>query len=311
MDNTCPEVTVIIAAYNVQNYIERAVHSALSQKPIRVEVIIVDDASTDKTVAMAARISDPRVRIIKRITNGGPGAARNEGLAAATAPWIAILDGDDAFAPQRLHQCLIRAQNLNADIVVDNLDVTREADGTHFLMFRPGDFGTAPTLELAAFIYGNSSFMGGTSLGYVKPLFSTAFLRQHRLSYDTSMPIGEDYLLMAEALALRGRCAINPSAGYIYTVRAGSTSHRITCDDLMKIRKADRKFLSQYPLEAAARNAQKKRNRRLVQAYFFTRLVSALKQRRLVAALKLMAKHPISISPLWRPLWARLRFKIT
>ena len=76
-----PDVSVIIAAYNVEPYIERAIRSALDQKGVTVEIVIINDASTDNTLAAASRINDPRIKLVNLEKNQGPGAARNAGFA--------------------------------------------------------------------------------------------------------------------------------------------------------------------------------------------------------------------------------------
>jgi len=148
------DVSVIIAAYNVENYIERAIRSALDQSGVAVEVIVVNDASTDSTLAIASRIKDPRVTCINLSSNSRPSIVRNTGFAAASAPWLAVLDGDDAFAPNRLIRCIARANSTNADIVVDNLEVRRENDKVCSPMFKPEKFArmrcsTSPPLSVA------------------------------------------------------------------------------------------------------------------------------------------------------------------
>ncbi len=96
-----PDISVIIAAYNVECYVERAINSALIQADgadaPAVEVIVIDDGSTDRTWEILSRIADPRVRCFQLPGNSGPSAARNAGIARASGRWIAVLDGDDAF----------------------------------------------------------------------------------------------------------------------------------------------------------------------------------------------------------------------
>ncbi len=309
MDNrvAIPDVSVIIAAYNVESYIERAIHSALDQEGVQVEVIVVDDASADRTFDTVAGIGDARVKIIRCSQNGGPGAARNDGLAAATAPWIAILDGDDAFAPGRLKGCLATAERNEADIIVDNLEVRREMDGRAYLMFHAKDFCGKETLDLATFIRGNSSFLDGTSLGYVKPIFRAAFLREHRLAYDPGIRIGEDYMLLAEALACGARCSVNLSYKYLYTIRTGSVSHRLSVADVERMIEGERKFLAKYSIPPEAQKAQKLRASQLTRVLEFNRLVSALKNRYFLSAMKLMLGKPYLLPYVNRSLQERLK----
>ena len=86
-----PLVSIVIANYNAAEYLPLAVKSALRQTFSDLEVIIVDDVSTDDSVAVAETLmSDPRVRLIRQERNAGPGTARNRGFAAARGAWIAV-----------------------------------------------------------------------------------------------------------------------------------------------------------------------------------------------------------------------------
>jgi succinoglycan biosynthesis protein ExoO len=303
------DISVIVTSYNVQRYVARAITSALNQEGPSLEVIAIDDASSDDSWATISSVNDRRLRAIRLPRNSGPSVARNAGIAAAGGRWIAVLDGDDAYAPGRLQRCLRVAEETRADIVVDNLMVLREEDGASFPMFPPAAFSRRDRLDLAAFIEGNYSFTGGRALGYVKPIFSADFLRRHGLHYDVDIRVGEDYLLMAEALALGAVCAVEPSAGYLYTARAGSISHRLQPEDMERIAACDRKFLARHgaALSPAARRAQRRRDFYAREARAFTLLVSAIKDRNIGALLHAVRLHPTAVRHLWRPLWVRLR----
>jgi glycosyltransferase involved in cell wall biosynthesis len=109
-----PLVSVVIPAHNAADTIQRALASALGQTGVVAEVIVVDDASTDRTHALAAAADPGRVRVIKLSANGGAAYARNQGLAAARGRFIAFLDADDEWLPGKL-----RAQ---ADAMLANPD---------------------------------------------------------------------------------------------------------------------------------------------------------------------------------------------
>ena len=99
-----PLVSIIIPAFNAAPVIGDAIRSAQAQSEAHVEMVVVDDASTDDTAVVVEGLAarDARVRLLRMERNGGPGVARNAGLDAARGEWIALLDADDRYHPQRL-----------------------------------------------------------------------------------------------------------------------------------------------------------------------------------------------------------------
>ena len=75
-----PDVSIVIAAYNAEATLDRAIGSALAQKAVSVEVIVVDDCSSDETQKVAEARGDDRVRFTRLQSNRGPGGARNVGF---------------------------------------------------------------------------------------------------------------------------------------------------------------------------------------------------------------------------------------
>ncbi len=100
-----PVVSVIIPVYNRKKLLERAITSVVQQRFQDFECIVVDDGSDDKCDQLSC-YGDPRVRYIRCCENGGVSRARNIGMRAAKAPWIAFLDSDDEWLPKKL-QCQI------------------------------------------------------------------------------------------------------------------------------------------------------------------------------------------------------------
>ena len=96
-------ISVIIPVYNVAGFVRPAVESALAQTFQDIEVIVVDDGSTDGSMEMLHDFDDPRLRVLRR-EHGGSAAARNAGLQLACGEFVAFLDGDDLWAPQNLER---------------------------------------------------------------------------------------------------------------------------------------------------------------------------------------------------------------
>jgi len=101
-----PTVTVIISTYNRANLLGRAIKSVLNQTFADFELIVVDDASTDNTEEVVRAFTDPRIRFIRHEQNQGVSAVRNTGLKAALGDYVAFLDSDDEWLPQKLEKQL-------------------------------------------------------------------------------------------------------------------------------------------------------------------------------------------------------------
>ncbi len=111
--NNTPLISIIIPAYNAELYIQQAINSVLNQSYRHVEIIIVNDGSNDSTEAVAGQFSDPRIRIISQ-PNGGMSNARNAGIKVAGGDFIAFLDADDYWLPEKLEKQLsLLQQNPN------------------------------------------------------------------------------------------------------------------------------------------------------------------------------------------------------
>ncbi len=101
---TLPIVSVIVTAYNREQFVGEAIASIQRQTLADFEVLVVDDGSTDATSAVVRSFADRRVRLLKHESNRGIPAARNSGLEAARGKYIAWLDSDDIARPRRLEQ---------------------------------------------------------------------------------------------------------------------------------------------------------------------------------------------------------------
>jgi glycosyltransferase involved in cell wall biosynthesis len=98
-------ISVVLTAFNTERYLAEAIESVLNQKYQDLELIMIDDGSTDRTLEIMRQYeaSDDRVRVIAQ-ENAGAGAARNAGIAIAQGEWIAIVDADDVMEPNRLER---------------------------------------------------------------------------------------------------------------------------------------------------------------------------------------------------------------
>jgi glycosyltransferase involved in cell wall biosynthesis len=107
----------VVPAYNRVGSIRAALESVLGQTWRDLELVVVDDGSTDGTPEAVRAIDDPRLRLVEAPRNMGASAARNLGVAAARGPWVAFQDSDDEWLPRKLEKQMARLLAPGADYV--------------------------------------------------------------------------------------------------------------------------------------------------------------------------------------------------
>ncbi len=223
---TQPLVTILMAAYNAATFIDRAINSALSQSGVNVEVLVVDDASVDGTVDHVRRAyrDDPRVRVIRQRVNAGPAAARNVGIADASGEWIAVLDADDAFAPESIAALVDIGEQARADIVAGNFQFYDAPGGVlKSPAFRVN--GSTDVLDRHAFVAGARPYTREVDFGLLKPMFRASFLREAGVFYPEQIRHGEDFEFILMLLVEGARYVMTRSViAYHYTTRESGLS---------------------------------------------------------------------------------------
>lgn len=120
-------VSVVIPTRNRAHLLPRTLKSALGQQDVDVEVIVVDDGSTDATPDLLHSMEEPRLRVIRHPISRGVALARNAGIEVASRPWIAFLDDDDIWAPHKLTRQLDAASEAEAGFVYCSAAVLDES----------------------------------------------------------------------------------------------------------------------------------------------------------------------------------------
>lgn len=226
---SAPSVSILMAVRNVGAYIGDAVVSVQAQTLDDFELLIVDDGSTDDTLdrAQAMARTDARLRILSG-PGLGPAAARNLALAQAKGQWLAVVDGDDLLAPDRLLSMVNAGQTESADLVVDNLVAFYDDGRAEHAWLTGPDWSKPRVVTLDDYLETQEGAAQQNPLGYLKPLFRHDFVRRSGLVYDEALFIGEDYDLVARALVAGARFHYIPNHGYRYRRHAASISYRIT-----------------------------------------------------------------------------------
>lgn len=303
-----PDVSVLIAAWRAADFIAPAIRSALEQTGVTLEVIVVDDASPDETLAAAraAGQGDRRLRLERLAINGGPSLARNHGLSLATGRYLAVLDADDSFEPGRLAELVRHADKTGADLIADNMNRVAEPGSAGAPFLNPAALMAPQEITLADYLDPAAEVRFGENLGYLKPLFRRETLLRSGFRYDPSLRNSEDFYLVAHLLASGARMVLHPLRGYNYLVRIGSISHRLSPQLTQAILDAEADFARRHGdrFDAVTRKAQEARHARLRDIHAFECLVAALKQRRAMAVMSTLTTHPASIGHIARRLGA-------
>ena len=286
MTESVPCVTIVVAAYNAEKTIGRAVKSALAERDV-AEVIVVDDASHDSTVEAALRADDGsgRLKLCLQPANKGPSAARNRAVRESTAPWIGVLDADDFFLPGRVSGLLALAGE--ADLVADDMWQVSEhdIDGPRRGLLDAPPLAPRP-VGFGEFVLSNVTRRGRAraELGFIKPLMRREFLAAHGICYQEHMRLGEDFELYARALAHGARMLLVPAQGYVSVVRADSLSGRHSETDLRHLRDSHDAMARELRLDEAGRRVIRQHYRSVDCRLQWRLLISAVKARNLTAA---------------------------
>lgn len=132
-----PQCSVVIPAYQCAAYIAGCLHSVQRQTIENIEILVVDDCATDETPAIVQALAreDSRIRYFRQAENQGVAAARNRGVQEARSQWIALLDGDDLWMPEKLAKQMALQQETDASLLYTGAQCIDDAGaplGRHF-----------------------------------------------------------------------------------------------------------------------------------------------------------------------------------
>ena len=223
-----PTVTVIIPVYNSGSTLSRAVASVLNQTLRAVELLIVDDGSTDDSLAIAEAIAatDPRVRVVALPENAGKARAMNLAANIARGTWIAVLDADDRYLPTRLATLVEAGEAHGVDLVADNQLHSDSATGSVFRQAFTAS-GAGRLVGLADFI-AHSNPAATFDFGILKPMVRAEFLRQTGLQYHSGAKLAEDFYYLMEFFHAGGRAWLTHEPLYEWTLPFSPTARRWT-----------------------------------------------------------------------------------
>lgn len=222
-----PSVSVIIAAKDAGAFVAEALRSALAQTMKDLEVIVVDDGSVDNTsdAVMACANGDSRVLLLRNDRSQGVSRARNRAIAQARGDWIAVLDADDEFMPNRLELMVGEATKRDLDMLADNLALRDFATKSLIGRAYPADWMDRPeTLTFADLLERDMPGLEHKMFGCIKPLMRRSFLLANDITYRDDVWCAEDFLLYAQSILKGARFGVMDEMLYIYAERSDSVS---------------------------------------------------------------------------------------
>lgn len=215
-----PAISVVTAARDVRPFIGQTVASVLSQTLDDVEMILVDDASTDGTADAAVAGGDPRLRVVRTAAPSGVGRARNLGLAMCRAPYVVFLDGDDLLEPDALERMLRVLEGAPDRVACFGHHVRIAEDGSPFEAAPPA-FKVLPDRDTLRHLLAKNVIVNGGAI-----CIRTDAARAVG-GYRTDLPLGEDWEFWCR-LAARGDFATLPGGPVLrYRQRAAGANRRL------------------------------------------------------------------------------------
>ncbi|WP_317997256.1 glycosyltransferase family 2 protein [Vulcanimicrobium alpinum] len=211
-------VSVVIPAYNAESFIGAAIESVRVQTSLPAEVIVVDDGSTDRTAEIASQAG---ARVVTQ-RNSGPSAARNAGVDAASSPWIAFLDADDRWAPDKLEsQSAAISRWPDLGFCISDYAVVQPGGIVEASLCEDPDYRTIgrEAIAGAAVRFERSSFLRA----FIRSMFlrqSSALVKRELFlqsgGYDSRFRLAEDYDLFLRLASVAPAAAIErPLVEYV------------------------------------------------------------------------------------------------
>ena len=220
-EQTEPTVSVVIPAYNAEGTLQRMLDSVLGQTWEKLQVIVVDDGSRDRTpdIAREAAETDPRLTVVSK-ENQGVSAARNAGLALCEGKYVRFADADDTLPADSIEKMVKRAEQDGSELVIGGYDqYFRDMHSYHNLAGR-NDTTACDVILNHLCGHANSYFYGVLW----NKLFMRETLEQGACRFQEDLTWGEDFAFVMDYLAGVSRVSFMNESLYHYSRTAGSTS---------------------------------------------------------------------------------------
>lgn len=215
------KASLYIPVHNVAPYLDQCLTSALAQTLQNIEIIVVDDASTDGTAEILDRFAaaHDNIKVIHLEANGGVSAARNAALNVAQGEWLAMVDGDDWIEPERIERMIAAAERLGADWLADDLYFVQDLAPDPIARLLIDEPKGARRVNAAHLI--GRDVPGHHGYGLLKPVIRRAFVEDHGLRYRPDLRHHGDFFFLVDCAAHGAKLALLNEPRYWYRKREG------------------------------------------------------------------------------------------
>lgn len=236
-------VSIIVPVYNCKDYLERCIESILTQSYQHIQLILVDDGSTDGSgeICDGYALQDSRIQVIHQV-NGGVSKARNAGLKMATGEWILFVDSDDYILGAYCEKMLTAVQNVQADIVIARPTTDRTPEIVTLTLEEIDQF------KRACLSFDEDAFPYNVDAPWGK-LFRRELIADNHILFPENLSRSEDAWFCATAYEHATSICILDWFGYVHVERDGSLCRRFSPNSpemLERILKMNQEWVNKY-----------------------------------------------------------------
>lgn len=217
-------ISVVIPVYNIENYLERCLKSVTEQTYQKLQIILVDDGSTDNSLQLCNQWQEKDGRIeVYHKQNGGVSSARNLGIGKAIGEWIIFVDGDDWLEPDMLWKMYKSVVETESDVAICSFVLEYGSSKEINSVFKSEGFSGIITGQSAVESLINRRLPYNVTNSPCNKLFRRKMIRENHISFPVNRVMAEDMLFAVKALLEVRRCVLLPDALYHYDLsREGS-----------------------------------------------------------------------------------------
>ncbi|MGG5506661.1 MULTISPECIES: glycosyltransferase family 2 protein [unclassified Myroides] len=210
---TTPIVSIIIPVYNGAKFIEKTLIAILNQSLNAIEIIVVDDGSTDHTLEVVSAFSDPRIQIISK-KNGGVSSARNTGIKAAKGEYIGFVDADD-IVKEDFYEQLVGSSS-EVDVVISGLLIEKEGSFVHKESLLESDRIYSQEAFAKEILARYLTVENLDLLSVVNKIYKRSFLIDKAILFDENLTLEEDGMFNLKVYTTMSAVVQIAYSGYYY-----------------------------------------------------------------------------------------------